>query len=95
MNSPKSTVEEHTNLLEQNFSTIKINEKWVADITCIHIQIDGWYYPAFVMSLYPKKIIGYSFLRNMTTNLVVKVLDNAYYTQKPAKGLILHTDLEK
>lgn len=36
--SSKSTVEERTNLLEQDFSTTTINEKWVADITYIHTQ---------------------------------------------------------
>ena len=29
----------------------------------------------------------------MTTNFVVKALENAHYTQKPSEGLILHTDL--
>ncbi|WP_459500870.1 IS3 family transposase [Bacillus sp. C1] len=91
--SSKSTVEERINLLKQDFSTTTINEKWVADITYIHTQKDGWCYLASVMDLYSKKIIGYSFSRNMTTNLVVKALENAYYTQKPQKGLILHTDL--
>lgn len=45
------------------------------------------------MDLYPKKIIGYSFSRNMTTNLMVKASENAYYIRKPLEGLILHTDL--
>ncbi|EEM11291.1 hypothetical protein bmyco0003_19860 [Bacillus pseudomycoides] len=70
--SSKSTVEERTNLLEQDFSTTTINEKWVADITYIHTQKDVWCYLASVMDLYSKKIIGYLFSRNMTTNLVVK-----------------------
>ncbi|MDC2863709.1 IS3 family transposase [Bacillus sp. BP-3] len=91
--SSKSNVEERTNLLEQDFSTTTINEKWIADITYIHTQKDGWCYLASVMDLYSKKIVGYSFSRNMTTNLVVKALENAYYTQKPPEGLILHTDL--
>ncbi|PEY28146.1 IS3 family transposase [Bacillus cereus] len=91
--SSKSTVEERTNLLEQDFSTTTINEKWVADITYIHTQKDGWCYLASVMDLYSKKIVGYSFSRNMTTTLVVKALENAYYTQKPPEDLILHTDL--
>ncbi|WP_087957865.1 IS3 family transposase [Bacillus bingmayongensis] len=91
--SSKSAVEERTNLLEQDFSTTTINEKWVADITYIHTKKDGWCYLASVMDLYSKKIIGYSFSRNMTTNLVVKALENAYYIQEPSEGLILHTDL--
>ncbi len=39
--SSKSTVEERINLLEQDFSTTTINEKWVADITYIHTRKDG------------------------------------------------------
>ncbi|WP_091000214.1 IS3 family transposase, partial [Bacillus sp. 491mf] len=92
-NSSKSNVEERINLLEQDFSTTTINEKWVADITYIHTQKDGWCYLASVMDLYSEKIVGYSFSRNMTTNIVVKALENAYYTQKPPEGPILHTDL--
>lgn len=91
--SSKSTVEKRTNLLEQDFSTTTINEKWVADITYIHTPKGVWCYLASVMDLYSKKIIGYLFSRNMTTNLVVKALEKAYYKQKPLECLILHTDL--
>lgn len=45
------------------------------------------------MDLHSKKIVGYSFSRTMTTELVIKALDNADSTQQPAKGVILHTDL--
>lgn len=45
------------------------------------------------MDLSSEKFIGYSFSRNMITNLVVKALENAYYAQEPSEGLILHTDL--
>ncbi|KYD11826.1 hypothetical protein B4168_3676 [Anoxybacillus flavithermus] len=45
---------------------------------------------ASVMDLHSKKIIGYSFSRNMTTELVMKAFDNAYSTQQPKEGLILH-----
>jgi putative transposase len=45
------------------------------------------------MDLHAKKIVGYSFSRSMTTDLVMKALGNAYSIQKPAKGLLLHTDL--
>lgn len=29
----------------------------------------------------------------MTTDVIIKALENAYYTQKPSKGLIFHSDL--
>src|SRR5690625_4346420 len=47
----------------------------------------------FVMDLHTKKIVGYSFSKTMTTELIIHALENAYRTQKPDKGLIFHSDL--
>ncbi|PIC62558.1 IS3 family transposase [Sporosarcina sp. P13] len=93
---PTSTtgqVEERENLLEQDFETMTINEKWVADITYINTLRDGWCYLASVLDLHTKKIIGYSFSTSMTTELVLQALSNAIAVQQPDEGLILHTDL--
>lgn len=89
----KEHVIERENIVKRNFTTTIINEKWVADITYIHTIKDGWCYLASVMDLHSKKIVGYSFARAMTTDLVERALENAYITQQPKKGLILHTDL--
>lgn len=90
-----STVQvvERENLLEQNFETTTINEKWVADITYINTLRDGWCYLASVLDLHTKKIVGYSFSKSMTTELVLQALANAIGVQQPEEGLILHTDL--
>ncbi|GIN87414.1 hypothetical protein J6TS2_38000 [Heyndrickxia sporothermodurans] len=50
--SSKNKVEERENVLEQDFTTTTINEKWVADITYIHVLRDGWCYLASVMDLH-------------------------------------------
>ncbi|WP_425388506.1 IS3 family transposase [Bacillus solimangrovi] len=86
-------VENRENVLKRDFSTSSINEKWVADITYVHTVKDGWCYLASVMDLHSRKIVGYSFSREMTTEIVIKALENAYVTQLPPEGLILHTDL--
>jgi transposase InsO family protein len=91
--SNRKPIEARENVLQQDFSTSKLNEKWVADITYIHTLRDGWCYLATVLDLYSKKIIGYSFSRSMTTELVLQALDNAVSVQQPEPGLILHTDL--
>lgn len=91
--SSASQIEEHDNLLEQDFETKTINEKWVADITYIHTLRNGWCYLASVLDLHTKKIVGYSFSKSMTTELVLQALTNAIDVQKPGEGLILHTDL--
>ncbi len=86
-------VEERNNLLDQDFSTTTNNEKWVGDITYIHTLRDGWCYLASVLDLHTKKIVGYSFSKTMTVDLVLKALDNAIDVQQPGEGLIFHTDL--
>jgi transposase InsO family protein len=84
--------EKGENLLNRDFQTTKINEKWVADITYIHSLKDGWSYLASILDLHTQKIVGYSFSKTMDTSLVLKALDNAITTQKPDKELIIHSD---
>ncbi|KYC69000.1 hypothetical protein B4096_3791 [Heyndrickxia coagulans] len=91
--SNKGKVEERDNLLNQDFSTTTINEKWGTDITYIHTLKEGWCYLASVMDLHTRKIVGYSFDRHVTTELALKAVENAYQTQWPGPGLILHSGL--
>jgi putative transposase len=89
----KATVVQLENHLKRDFSTTSILQKWVTDITYVPTVRDGWCYLASVMDLHSKKIVGYSFSRSMTTDLVLQALKNAYETQHPAKGVLLHSDL--
>lgn len=91
--STKVKVEDRENILKRNFSTTGLNEKWTGDITYIHTVKDGWCYLASVMELHTRKIVGYSFGTHMTTDLVIRALENALVSQKPNKGLIFHSDL--
>lgn len=84
---------ERKNLLKQDFSTNKPNEKWVGDITYIHTIKDGWCYLASVMDLYTRKIIGYSFSKTMDSSVAIAALENAYKTQNPSDSVIFHSDL--
>ena len=89
----KQEVAERENIINRDFSTTTVNEKWVGDITYIHTLRHGWCYLASVLDLHTKKVIGYSFSRSMTTEMVKKALENAYVTQKPNDGVIFHSDL--
>jgi putative transposase len=91
--SSKNKVQDKENILNRDFSTTGINQKWVSDITYIKTVKHGWCYLASVMDLHTKKIIGYDFSKSMDINCVIKALKNAYNTQKPTHELILHTDL--
>src|SRR5690625_7355132 len=89
----KHKIEERENIIKRDFTTSMINEKWVGDITYIHTLRHGWCYLASVMDLHSKKIVGYSFSRTMSAELVIKALKNAYHTQRPDGRLIFHSDL--
>lgn len=89
----KEPIKERTNLLNQDFSTTSINQKWSADITYISTVKDGWTYLASVIDLYSKKIIGYTYGKQMTTEIVMSALKKAIKDQQPPKELIIQTDL--
>lgn len=91
--SSKDVIEGLENVLNQDFTTTTINEKWVGDITYIHTIKDGWTYLASVMDLHSKKIIGYAYGKSMTTDLVLTALKSSHSSQKPPKGVIFHSDL--
>ena len=80
------------NILEQNFSVEKINEKLVGDITYIHTKKDGWCYLSSFMDLYNNEIVGWSFSKNMTTELVLESLKMACIKRGNSNGTIVHTD---
>lgn len=89
----KEKIIERENILERDFETKTINEKWVGDITYIHTLKQGWCYLATVLDLHSRKIVGHSFGRTMTTELISTALRNAYETQQPCEELIFHSDL--
>jgi putative transposase len=91
--STKSNVEERENLLNRDFSTSGINQKWCTDITYIYTIKDGWTYLASVMDLHSKKIVGYAYSTSMTAELAVKAVENACLNVKDTAGIILHSDL--
>ncbi|WP_438734460.1 IS3 family transposase [Enterococcus sp. AZ128] len=89
----KRILKNYPNLLKQDFSTTALNQKWVADITYINTLEDDWCYLSTIMDLHSRKIIGYHFDQQMTTDIVEKALDEAVLNRNSDNGLILHTDL--
>jgi len=79
------------NVLNQQFHTTAPNTVWVTDITYIPCR-EGRLYLASVLDLYTRKIVGWKLSDRMTTDLVLDALDRAYKSQKPAKGLLHHSD---
>ena len=81
------------NLLNQNFNADKPSEKWVGDMTYIYTKETGWTYLAIVMDLFDLKIIGWSYGKNMTSELVISAFEKAKVARGVTKGMIFHSDL--
>ncbi len=71
-----SIPDDKVNILKRDFGTDTINPKWCTDITCIHVQKEGWTYLASDMDLCSCKITGYAYGTSMTAEPAVKAVEN-------------------
>lgn len=79
------------NLLNQNFDVTEFNTVWLADIT--YVRIGGkWCYLAAVLDLARRKLVGWALGTRPTAELAAKALNMAIQRERPAKGLIHHSD---
>lgn len=88
------------NLLEQDFSAVRPNQKWVSDITYIATD-EGWLSPkgtsfgaylAVVLDLYSRLVVGWSMSERMTASLVCDALRMALFRRQRPSGVIVHSD---
>lgn len=79
------------NLLEQRFIASAPNQVWLADITYVPTG-EGWLYLAAVLDLATRKIVGWAMRDHLRTELAAAALMMAVQRQRPAPGLIQHTD---
>ena len=66
-------------------------EVWQADITYVATK-EGWLYVAGVLDACSRKIVGWAAGETMPTALVARAFERAVQTQRPAPGLLHHSD---
>jgi len=79
------------NLLDQDFSADRPDQKWLADITYIRTD-EGWLYLALVLDLYSRRIVGWAMSDRMTSELTKESLRMALWQRKPSALDIHHSD---
>jgi len=79
------------NLLNQDFSAQRPNQKWVADITSLATD-EGWLYLAVVLDLYARTVVGWALSERMTAQLTCDALRMALWRRKRPQGVIVHSD---
>jgi len=88
----KHTFPVANNELDRNFTSNKLGEKWVSDITYIRVN-DHWNYLTTIMDLADRKIVGWSLSQDMTTqNTVMKAWISACKTRPITTDFIFHSD---
>ena len=81
----------YKNILNREFSSTAINQKWACDITYIRTT-EGWLYLAVVIDLYSRAVIGWSMSKRMKKSLVCDALMMALFKRKFPKNVIVHSD---
>jgi len=79
------------NILQQDFSATKPNQKWLTDITYIPTQ-EGWLYLCVFIDLYSRAIIGWSMSDRLKATLVEDALTMALFRRKFPTNVIVHSD---
>ena len=77
-------------LVDRRFVAADINQLWVADMTYVPTW-EGFLYLAAVTDVFSRKVVGWAFGVQMTSDLVIAALDMALLTRKP-QNVIHHSD---
>lgn len=79
------------NRLARNFTAAVPNQIWLADLTYIPTG-EGWLYLAAILDTHTRKIVGWSMRQTLHTEIALEALNMAVERQRPAPGLIHHSD---
>ena len=79
------------NLLNQDFTAARPNEKWVGDITYIETA-EGWLYLGVIMDLYSRRVVGWAMRERLDAKLVESAWRMAVINRHPPAQLLHHSD---
>lgn len=85
------TIHRYENVLNRNFTSERLNQKWVTDITYIHTK-QGVLYLSAIKDLFDGFIVAHRTGTEQTVNLVIMTIQDALKREKVASGLALHSD---
>ena len=80
------------NLLEREFEVNEKNKIWCTDFTYIRLANNKMRYNCSIIDLYDRSVVATLDSDYINTDLAIDTLKRALEAEKPAKGLILHSD---
>lgn len=79
------------NLLERDFAPPAPKQVWAGDVTYIATD-EGWAYPAVLLDLYSRRVVGWATSERSDTELALAALCRAVRGRLAPVGLVHHTD---
>jgi len=80
------------NLLQRDFSAVRLGEKWVSDLTYIQTN-EGWLYLTKIMDLADRKVIGWALSDTMKASTTTVPAWQMAIRNRPVRAsLIFHSD---
>ena len=80
------------NLLQQNFTASKPNEKWCTDFTYLHLENGEKHYNCSILDLYDRSIVASICSDKIDAKLAIGTLKKALVQENYPKNVILHSD---
>ena len=95
--TPRTTDSTHgkrcaPNLLLDQPKPTQANRVWVSDITYLPLANGQWVYCCAFQDVCSKQVVGWQVRADMPEALVTTALQRALLAQRPAPGLIVHSD---
>jgi putative transposase len=90
--TPDATASRPADLVERDFSAIRPDQLWVADLTYVATWA-GFVYVALVIDAFSRFIVGWQASRSLRTDLALDALEMAIWRrQAQLQGLVHHSD---
>jgi transposase InsO family protein len=80
------------NLLQQDFTADRPNQRWVGDTSELRIGENGKAYLAAILDLYSRLVVGWAISAVNDRHLTITALDMAVKRRFPRVGLLHHSD---
>jgi putative transposase len=90
--TPAATAARPADLVERDFSAVRPNQLWVADLTYVATW-SGFVYVAFIIDAFSRFLVGWQASRSLRTDLALDALEMAIWRRRGGlEGLVHHSD---
>jgi putative transposase len=79
-------------LVERHFTAPGPDRLWIADITYLPTEQEGFLYLSVILDVFSRRVVGWSMQEHLRTELVLAALEMAVSKRRPEAGLIHHSD---